>query len=180
MAKKIAFGWYGGKYSHLEWLLPLLPKATHYCEPFGGSSAVLLNREPSPVETYNDIDGEVVNFFRVLRDRKDELIQAIGLTPFAREEFRVAIAEEEEGLSSLERARRFAATMYDSTGGIEIAILDCISFLRHFLYLFYRLRVQFLEAYQQLVLTEPESALSQPLKEAFLALRQAAESSREF
>ncbi|MDZ8259940.1 DNA adenine methylase [Nostoc sp. ChiQUE01b] len=106
MAKKIAFGWYGGKYSHLDWLLPLLPKATHYCEPFGGSAAVLLNRKPAPVETYNDIDGEVVNFFRVLRDQQDELMQAIGLTPFSREEFRTAIAQEED-LSDLERARRF-------------------------------------------------------------------------
>ena len=85
--KLIAFGWYGGKYSHLDWLLGLLPEAHHYCEPFGGSAAVLLNRDPSPVETYNDIDGEVVNFFRVLREQKDELIYAIGMTPFAREEF---------------------------------------------------------------------------------------------
>lgn len=107
MAKKIAFGWYGGKYSHLDWLLPLLPKTTHYCEPFGGSAAVLLNREPAPVETYNDIDGQVVNFFRVLRDQKDELIQAIGLTPFSREEFHIAISNDHEGVSDLERARRF-------------------------------------------------------------------------
>ena len=57
--KLIAFGWYGGKFSHLEWLLPQLPECHHYCEPFSGSAAVLLNREPSPVETYNDIDGEV-------------------------------------------------------------------------------------------------------------------------
>ena len=62
----IAFGWYGGKYSHLDWLLPLLPECHHYCEPFGGSAAVLINRPPAPVETYNDIDGEVANFFRVL------------------------------------------------------------------------------------------------------------------
>src|SRR3972149_6019452 len=67
--KLIAFGWYGGKFSHLDWLLPLLPKCHHYCEPFGGSAAVLLNKEPSPIETYNDIDGEVVNFFRVLREK---------------------------------------------------------------------------------------------------------------
>src|SRR3989339_1641903 len=56
--RRIVFGWYGGKFSHLDWLLPLLPRAHHYCEPFSGSAAVLLNREPSsPVETYNDIDG---------------------------------------------------------------------------------------------------------------------------
>lgn len=105
--KLIAFGWYGGKFSHLDWLLPLLPKTTHYCEPFGGSAAVLLNREPSPVETYNDIDGEIANFFRVLREQKDALIEAIGLTPFSREEFEKAISEPLDGLSDLERARRF-------------------------------------------------------------------------
>ena len=104
--KIIAFGWYGGKYSHLDWLLPLLPKTKHYCEPFGGSAAVLLNREPSPIETYNDLDGEIVNFFRVLRDQKDKLIEAICLTPFSREEFELALRVE-EGISDLERARRF-------------------------------------------------------------------------
>ncbi|WP_069806040.1 DNA adenine methylase [Thermogemmatispora onikobensis] len=103
----IAFGWYGGKFNHLNWLLPLLPKTTHYCEPFGGSAAVLLNREPSPVETYNDLDSEVVNFFRVLREQKEALIEAIGLTPFSREEFERACSEASEGLSDLERARRF-------------------------------------------------------------------------
>lgn len=105
--KPIAFGWYGGKYSHLDWLLPLLPSATHYCEPFGGSAAVLLNREPSPVETYNDLDGEVVNFFRVLRSQKDDLLEAIGLTPFSREEFEVALQPLTPDLTDLERARRF-------------------------------------------------------------------------
>lgn len=107
MDKLIAFGWYGGKYSHLDWLLPLLPAATHYCEPFGGSAAVLINREPSPVETYNDLDGEVVNFFRVLREQKETLVEAIGLTPFSRAEFEAAINEPTENLSALERARRF-------------------------------------------------------------------------
>ncbi|MDD4986632.1 MAG: DNA adenine methylase [Dehalococcoidales bacterium] len=107
--KCIAFGWYGGKYSHLDWLLPLLPKTTHYCEPFGGSAAVLLNREPSPVETYNDIDSDVVNFFRVLRDHKEELLYAIGMTPFSREEFVRAIETNGNGagLSDIERARLF-------------------------------------------------------------------------
>ncbi|WAL58570.1 DNA adenine methylase [Thermocoleostomius sinensis A174] len=61
MGKVIAFGWYGGKFNHLNWLLPLLPQATHYCEPFAGSAAVLLNREPSPVETYNDGDRQVTS-----------------------------------------------------------------------------------------------------------------------
>lgn len=104
--KRLAFGWYGGKFSHLEWLLPLLPACHHYCEPFAGSAAVLLNRTPSPVETYNDLDGEVANFFRVLRDDKVQLVEAIGLTPFSREEFSIACVLD-PGLSPLERARRF-------------------------------------------------------------------------
>lgn len=103
----IAFGWYGGKFSHLDWLLPLLPACHHYCEPFGGSGAVLLNREPSPVETLNDIDGEVVNFFRLLRENKDGLVEAIALTPFSREEFVIACEPPARPISNLERARRF-------------------------------------------------------------------------
>lgn len=107
MSKSIAFGWYGGKFNHLDWLLPLLPETIHYCEPFGGSAAVLLNRKPAAVETYNDIDGEVVNFFRVLRNEQEELIKAIALTPFSREEFRIAITPPTEKISDFERARRF-------------------------------------------------------------------------
>jgi DNA adenine methylase len=105
--RRIVFGWYGGKFNHLDWLLPLLPQTHCYCEPFSGSAAVLLNRCPSPVETYNDIDGDVVNFFRVLRDHSDDLIRAISLTPFSREEFHLAINGGIQGLSDLERARRF-------------------------------------------------------------------------
>lgn len=104
--KLIAFGWYGGKFSHLNWLLPNLPPCFHYCEPFAGSGAVLLNRMPSPVETYNDIDGEVVNFFKVLREKKELLIEQIALTPFSREEFGIA-CELNPHISDIERARRF-------------------------------------------------------------------------
>ena len=70
----------------------------------------------------------------------------------------------------------YAATFYEKTDGTEIAILDCVGFLRHFLHLFHRLRSEYLTAYQTIVLNEPDSAVSQTLKEAFLALRQAAES----
>lgn len=105
--KRIVLGWYGGKFNHLNWLLPQLPEAHHYCEPFSGSAAVLLNREPSPVETYNGIDGDVVNFFKVLRDFAEEIARAIALTPFSREEFFIAINGSNLGIPRLERARRF-------------------------------------------------------------------------
>lgn len=104
--KLILFGWYGGKFSHLNWLLPLLPECHHYCEPFAGSAAVLLNRPPSPIETYNDLDGEVANFFRVLRDNGEAIEKAIALTPFSREEFATACTLDPE-VSPIERARRF-------------------------------------------------------------------------
>ncbi len=105
--RRIVFGWYGGKFSHLDWLLPLLPECHHYCEPFAGSGAVLINRAPSPVETYNDIDGDVTNFFRVLRDKHEELIRSIALTPFSREEYYNAINASTCEVNEVERARHF-------------------------------------------------------------------------
>lgn len=69
----------------------------------------------------------------------------------------------------------YAANFYSELGGIEISILDCIGFLRHFLHFFHRLREFYLDTYQSLLLAEPDSAVSANLKEAFLALRQAAE-----
>ena len=103
----IAFGWYGGKYVHLGFILPNLPTdAEHFCDVYGGSAAVLINRAPAPVETYNDLDSELVNFFAVLRDEPERLVRQIGLTPFSREELAKA-CQAVPGLSPLERARRF-------------------------------------------------------------------------
>ena len=105
--RRIAFGWYGGKFSHLDFLLPLIPHdAAHFCDVFGGSAAVLLNSDPYQVETYNDIDSELVNFFEALRNQGPKLIKAIGLTPFSREEL-VRACTPEVGLTKMERARRF-------------------------------------------------------------------------
>jgi DNA adenine methylase len=103
----IAFGWYGGKYSHLDFILPHLPEdAQHFCDVFGGSAAILINRKPAQLETYNDIDSELVNFFETLRNQGPELIKAISLTPFAREEL-IKACRPEPNLSKIERARRF-------------------------------------------------------------------------
>lgn len=103
---RIAFPYYGGKFSHLSWLLPLLPYTKHYCESFGGSAAVLINRERSPIETYNDADGQVVTFFRVLRDDPDDLMRLIALTPYSRQEF-IDACEHTENVHNVEVARRF-------------------------------------------------------------------------
>ncbi len=71
--------------------------------------------------------------------------------------------------------KEYASSLYESLGGVEVVVLDCIGFLRHFLHLFHRVRTQFPDAYQALVLEEPDSAVNQPLKEAFLSLRLVAE-----
>lgn len=106
--KLLAFRWYGGKYTHLDWLLPLLPRTHIYVEAFAGSATVLINREPSPVEVLNDIDGEITNFFRVLRDKPEELIEKLYLTPFSRKEYQRAIAlKGRVDLDPVERARLF-------------------------------------------------------------------------
>lgn len=104
-----AFSWWGGKFSHLDWLLPLLPRCQHFVDVFGGSGSVILNRAPSPIETYNDIDDYVVTFFRVLRDNHEELIRQILLTPFSREERRIAYRGRQvpTDITDLEKARRF-------------------------------------------------------------------------
>lgn len=103
-----AFSWYGGKTYHLDWLLPLVNGTAHkvYVESFGGSAAVLLNKIPSEVEVYNDIHKDVVNFFSVLRTHRDELIPLLKLTPYSREEFRIACEDRDIG-EPMEKARKF-------------------------------------------------------------------------
>lgn len=100
----VAFPYYGGKNSKLGFLLPLLPNSERYCEVFGGSAAVLLNREKSREEVFNDINGEVVNFFRVLREQPERLLEMLRLTPYARAEFVGALEQPED---AVEQARRF-------------------------------------------------------------------------
>ena len=119
--RMIAFGWYGGKYSHLDFILPNIPlDATHFCDVFGGSAAVLINRAPSPVETFNDIDSEITNFFEALRNEHEELLRVISLTPFSREELLRACTYE-QGLSSVERARRFFVRARQTRTGLAQA-----------------------------------------------------------
>jgi DNA adenine methylase len=76
-----------------------------------------------------------------------------------------------------DEVNQYAKSVYDKSG-VEIAVLDCIGFVRHYLHFFHRYRTTFLDTYQGLVLAEPDSSVSQPLKEAFLVLRKAAESDK--
>jgi len=82
--KRPALRYYGGKWKLAPWIISHFPEHQNYVEPCGGAASVLLQKPRSPLETYNDLDGNVVNFFRVLRDQPDELIRKIRLTPWAR------------------------------------------------------------------------------------------------
>jgi len=111
-----SFPYYGGKNKHLSWLLPLLPSSNHFVEPFSGSAAVLLNREPSPLETINDLNQEIVTFFRVLRTRCDELVEALLCTPYSRMEFGNAVRHAPYVSDELEIARLFFIKIRQSRG----------------------------------------------------------------
>lgn len=84
--------YYGGKWSLAPWVLRHLPHGRRYVEPFGGGGSILLRKPRSRIEVYNDLDGRVVNVFRVLRDplMASELERLIRLTPWSFSEYELA------------------------------------------------------------------------------------------
>lgn len=111
---KPPFAYYGGKVGLAPLICSLLPPHRVYVEPFFGAGAVLFAKTPSVHEIVNDLDHNVVTFFRVLRERPDELELACRLTPYARAEY--AASELDEDLDDLERARRFWVRVNQSFG----------------------------------------------------------------
>lgn len=103
MCRRPILRWHGGKWKLAPWILQHLPTHRVYVEPFGGAASVLLRKPRSYAEVYNDLDGELVNLFRVVRDRGNELRNALELTPFAREEFDLSY---DPCSDPLEQARR--------------------------------------------------------------------------
>lgn len=95
----------GAKWGLAEEIVALMPPHKSYLEPFFGSGAVLFTKPPSSIETVNDLDGEVVNFFRVLREKPEQLAAMIDDTPYAREVYDDACRR--RGRSRLDRAWRF-------------------------------------------------------------------------
>ena len=95
--------YHGGKFKLAPWIIGHFPEHRVYVEPFGGAASVLLKKERSAAEIYNDMDSEMVNLFRVVRDRGAELRKSLELTPFSRDEFDLAWEQADD---PLERARR--------------------------------------------------------------------------
>ena len=96
----------GAKWGMADKIISLMPRHRSYLEPFFGSGAVLFNKPPSAIETVNDIDGDITNFFSVLRACPEELAEAISLTPYSRDVFNDA--HENRGTDPFDRAYRFA------------------------------------------------------------------------
>lgn len=111
-----ALTYMGSKWRIASWVCSFFPRHTFYVEPFGGSAAVLLEKKPSPREVYNDLNGDVANFFRVLRDEDDaaELIRRLRLTPYSRAEYDSAWRKKES--DGIERARALAVRSWFSFG----------------------------------------------------------------
>lgn len=109
------FTYHGGKFRIADWVISFFPEHRKYVEPFGGAAGVLLRKKPSEEEIYNDLDGDVLNFFRVMRDKeqRDELTDRLRFTPFSRGEWKDAYQSADE---PVERARRLAIRAMMSFG----------------------------------------------------------------
>ncbi|HEY4136475.1 MAG TPA: DNA adenine methylase [Alphaproteobacteria bacterium] len=110
-----ALRWHGGKWVLAPWIIANFPTHRVYVEPFGGGGSVLLRKARAYAEVYNDLDGEAVNLFRILRAPNEaaRLIELLRLTPFARAEFEGAYALAED---PVERARRLVIRSFMGFG----------------------------------------------------------------
>lgn len=97
----------GSKQRIAPWIIEQMPKHHSYLEPYFGGGAILFNKEPSRIETINDLDDDVVNLFRTIREHREELIEAVVMTPYARSEYDGAFPYNPEELSNVDRAKNF-------------------------------------------------------------------------
>lgn len=107
--------WHGGKFLLASWIIEHFPQHRVYVEPFGGAASVLIQKPRTYAEVYNDLDGDVVNLFRVLRDPCAAAMLTAQLrdTPFARIEFEAAY---EPCAEPVERARRLVVRSFMGFG----------------------------------------------------------------
>lgn len=106
--------YHGGKWRLAPWIVSFMPKHSIYVEPFGGGGSVLLRKPRSFAEVYNDLDGEIVNLFSVVRDNGLALKRSVELTPFSRVEFDLSF---EPTTEPIEQARRTLVRSYMGFGG---------------------------------------------------------------
>ena len=113
---RAVFRYPGSKWGLAEWIIQHFPvdyEHMVYLEPFAGSAAVFFNKKPGIVETINDLNGDVVNLFRVLRESPEQLMRKLQLTPYSREEYRLSAEPCED---PIEKARRFMVRTTQAIG----------------------------------------------------------------
>ncbi|GAK05205.1 methyltransferase [Geomicrobium sp. JCM 19037] len=103
----------GSKWRIAQWIIEQMPPHETYLEPFFGSGAVFFSKPPSTVETINDLDSQIVNLFRILRDQPTELARMIEYTPLSREEY---YSSYEQTGDQMEDARRFLIRCWQAIG----------------------------------------------------------------
>lgn len=113
--------YHGGKFRLAPWVISQFPADSEYdtyVEPYGGAAGVLLQKQRSYAEVYNDLDGEIVGLFRVLRDemQRDELLQKLTLTPYSRDEFSEAFKPSSDPIESARRVLVRAQMGFGSAG----------------------------------------------------------------
>tara|TARA_R110002111_G_scaffold100976_6_gene156531 strand:- start:93568 stop:94341 length:774 start_codon:yes stop_codon:yes gene_type:complete len=106
--------WHGGKFYLSQRIIEEFPEHHTYVEPFGGAASVLLNKVPSSVEVYNDLDHRITRLFRVLRDNGEELHRRLSLSPYSEEEFLSSLDNSDD---EIEEARRDFIRWRLSIGG---------------------------------------------------------------
>jgi DNA adenine methylase len=135
--------YHGGKTKLAAWIIGQMPAHKCYVEPFGGGGAVLLAKKPAKSEVYNDLSGDVVNFFRIIREHGKAFAHLVNMTPFAREEFEIAYEPTD---CPMERARRFyircdmavTTTSQNEKSGFRTAINSSMDYSSQFLTWFNR------------------------------------------
>lgn len=118
------FGYPGSKTLVRRWIIQYIPDHHLYVEPFGGAASVLVGKERSKVEVYNDLNEDCVEFFQAVRDHGDELAEWVENTPYSRELFEEYVRSYYEGDwpdDTVERAGRFLYVQHSSFGGKGLA-----------------------------------------------------------
>ncbi|HYN54380.1 MAG TPA: DNA adenine methylase [Methylotenera sp.] len=117
-AKRPLVRYHGGKWKLAPWLISFFPEHRTYVEAYGGGGSVLIRKERSYAEIYNDLDSEIVNLFKVARENGLELLEQCELTPFSREEFNLSY---EPAAEPLEQARRTLVRSFMGFGSASVS-----------------------------------------------------------
>lgn len=107
----------GSKWNLSKWIIGQMPEHKVYLEPFFGSGAVLFNKPRANIETVNDVDGNITNLFKVIREQPEQLAKAVELTPYSRQEYLQSFEALQDDLSDMERARVFLVRCWMARGG---------------------------------------------------------------